>query len=274
MIFLVILFFIFWILVYQLFLIVECRISVSAMTLSCIVSLLIVKIIFVHISSHKKEKDIIHVGISPDYFPFTFINQNGVASGFDIDLFQEIAKRMHKKVNFVCMQFEALMPSLQLQTIDALIGGLGITEERILSFLPSVEYYTNSLCILSLPTHKIHSISDLQNMPCIAISGYNSYDFIHDNNITKNILCVKSFADGLLYLDLQKGLYFFTNKTMLTELDTLNKHYNIFYIDNYGEKIGIFFHKKNISIKHTIDKILNEIKNDHTIEELKKKWKL
>lgn len=276
MFFLIIFFLFFWIILYNVIFIIECHLCISTKMISIAISFIITCIIYQHILYHKNSDNILHIGISPDYYPFTFIDQNNKIDGFDIDLFHEIGKSLNKKVEFIPMQFEALIPSLQLNTIDALIGGLGYSEEREKTLLSSKPYYYDMLSILSLPENRVHSLHDVKDQTCVTISGYNSYDIIIDNTLTdkNNILCTKSFADGLLYLDLKKAKFFFTNSTTFAGSKIIKSNYNVYTLKKFREPIVIFFNKNNILLKENVDQCINIIQSNNILKELKIKWNL
>ncbi len=231
------------------------------------------KIVHLHISYHTNHTDVLHVGVSPDYYPFTYLNDKNEITGFDIDLIHEIGKRLDKKIELISMQFEALIPSLQLKTIDCLVGGLGITPERQETLAASIPYLTvYSMCIISQAKHRIESLEETRNKPFVVISGYCGYEFLINNAISENISCVKSFADGLLYLDLGKATYFFSDYNNIQSIEKFHEKYSIYLLDNQSETLGIFYHKDNMALKNAVDGIILTMQENNTLERLKKKW--
>ena len=72
----------------------------------------------------------LRIGTDPTYAPFEMKNAQGQLVGFDIDLANEICKRMETKCTFVESDFDALIPSLKAKKIDAIISSLSITDKR------------------------------------------------------------------------------------------------------------------------------------------------
>lgn len=70
-------------------------------------------------------------GTDPSYPPFESKSPDGKLVGFDIDLVNEICKRIDTKCVFVPGDFDGLIPSLKAQKIDAIISALSITEKRL-----------------------------------------------------------------------------------------------------------------------------------------------
>lgn len=89
-----------------------------------------------------KQAGVIKVGTSADYPPFEFVDASGNKTGFDIDLMEEIAKRLEVKVEWVDMPFDSLIAGVQEGKIDASISAFNYSEERdqVVDFTEA--YYT------------------------------------------------------------------------------------------------------------------------------------
>ncbi len=62
----------------------------------------------------------IRVGTDPTYPPFESKNAQGQLVGFDIDLANEICKRIQTKCTYVESDFDALIPSLKAKKLTLL----------------------------------------------------------------------------------------------------------------------------------------------------------
>ena len=60
-----------------------------------------------------KDKGKMVAGLSADYPPFEYVDANGNLAGFDVDLVNEIARRMGVEVEFVDMPFDSLVAAVQ-----------------------------------------------------------------------------------------------------------------------------------------------------------------
>ena len=68
-----------------------------------------------------EEKEVWVVGTSPDYPPFEFVDDDGNFAGFDMDLIQEVGKRLGVEVKIEPLEFDSLIASLKQGKIDAII---------------------------------------------------------------------------------------------------------------------------------------------------------
>ncbi len=85
-----------------------------------------VDLIWDRINQNKK----IVVGISPDYPPFAYVDQNFAIQGYDLALIQEIGRRLNLSLDIRNMAFDGLVNSLILGQIDVAVAALSITPER------------------------------------------------------------------------------------------------------------------------------------------------
>ena len=80
-------------------------------------------------SGAREVKGIIKVGISADFPPFEYMENNKLL-GFDIDLMNYIAARIGYGVEFVNMSFDKLIPAVISGEVDCAISAITATDER------------------------------------------------------------------------------------------------------------------------------------------------
>jgi len=93
--------------------------------------------------SEIKEKGKIVACLSADYPPFEYVDANGQLAGFDVDLVNEIAKRMGVKVEFVDMPFDSLVAAVQEGKIDLSASAFNYSEDRDKMVDFTDPYYTS-----------------------------------------------------------------------------------------------------------------------------------
>ena len=89
-------------------------------------------------------KRVLVVGTSPDFMPYEFFDADGRLSGFDIELIEEIGKRIGRKIEFREMEFTDILPAVVAGNIDAGLSALTITTQRMQEVLFSTPYTTNA----------------------------------------------------------------------------------------------------------------------------------
>jgi lysine-arginine-ornithine-binding protein len=84
------------------------------------------------------------VGTDCDYAPYSSKDANGQLIGFEIDLANEIGKRLDREIEFVCTPFDSAIPSLNTHKFDTLFDTLSITDERKKQVDFSIPYRANT----------------------------------------------------------------------------------------------------------------------------------
>lgn len=107
-----------------------------------------------------KNNEII-VGTSADYKPFMFYD-NGEITGFEKELFDEIAKHMKHTPVYKDMSFDGIIGGLQAARIDLAISNIAKTEERSKNVDFSAPYHSSQIVLLTHKDNPITSIADLK----------------------------------------------------------------------------------------------------------------
>ncbi len=75
-------------------------------------------------------KDTLLVGTESTYKPYQFRDENGRIVGYEVDLVERIGEKMGKKIEWVDMAFDALVPAVITHKVDFAAACMAITEER------------------------------------------------------------------------------------------------------------------------------------------------
>ncbi|MBI5805276.1 amino acid ABC transporter substrate-binding protein [candidate division TA06 bacterium] len=98
-----------------------------------------------------------------DYPPFEFRDEKGELAGYDIELGQEIARRMEVRIKWVQMDFSKLLPALDAGQADLVIAAVHATEERRQRYEMSRKYVNSGLVmVVKKGNKKINSLSQLK----------------------------------------------------------------------------------------------------------------
>ena len=89
----------------------------------------------------------IRVACADSFEPMSYVGENSVMMGFDVEILLNVAKELDLKVEFTPMEFGALMPTIQAGKADLAIGDIVITAERaeIVDFAPYAPAYFTML---------------------------------------------------------------------------------------------------------------------------------
>jgi polar amino acid transport system substrate-binding protein len=101
------------------------------------------------------------VGANIGNVPWEFQNEKGEIVGFEIDLMNEVGKRIGQKVEFVNIPFQGLFAAVQSGQINAAVSSITITKKRLESVSFAQPYYDSDQ---SLTVTKASGIKNVEGM--------------------------------------------------------------------------------------------------------------
>lgn len=225
------------------------------------------------------QKDQMIVGISFDSKPFGFKDSNAQIKGMEVDLAKEIANRIlssDTKVVFKNVNPQDRIKAVMSGDVDMVISTMTITHQRKKFVTFSDPYFVAGQVICVRKDGKIDSLYDLINKRVIVILGTTG---------EKNI---KHFAPNALiegYVNNSDAIDAFkngsadaitTDDSLLQGLVMENSEYIILPKRLTKEPYGIAFKKskQTNSLRQNINKIIDEIRLDGTLQSIKDKWGL
>jgi putative S-methylcysteine transport system substrate-binding protein len=108
------------------------------------------------------EDNILRVGTSGDYAPFTY-KEKGVVTGFDIAVVEAIAKKIGYQVKWEVADFVGLFGQLDSGRIDTVANQLSITPERQKKYQFSQPYeFSGDVFVVKQDNTNIKGIHDLK----------------------------------------------------------------------------------------------------------------
>ena len=87
------------------------------------------------------DSSTLRLGIDPSYPPMDAKAPDGSVKGFDVDLGNEICRRIHAHCQWVELEFSGMIPALQARKIDAIMSSMAITEKREQQILFSAKLF-------------------------------------------------------------------------------------------------------------------------------------
>lgn len=161
----------------------------------------------------------LRIGTEGTYAPFTFHDKAGKLTGFDVEIAEEISKRIGVQPEFVEAQWDSLIAGLDAKRFDAVFNEVSITDERKAKYAFSDPYIVSkAVLIVRQDNTSIKKFADLKGKKAgqsltsnltkiakengaqiVAIEGFNqAIDLLTSNRIDATV------NDGLSFLDLKK----------------------------------------------------------------------
>ena len=73
----------------------------------------------------------LRVGMECTYAPFNFKNADGELDGYDVDVAKGVAGLIGADLEFVCQQWDGMIPALLANKFDLVVASMSITDKRL-----------------------------------------------------------------------------------------------------------------------------------------------
>ncbi|WP_336793237.1 glutamine ABC transporter substrate-binding protein GlnH [Pantoea anthophila] len=225
------------------------------------------------LSSSAAEKKLV-VATDTAFVPFEF-KQGDKYVGFDVDLWDAIAKELKLDYTLKPMDFSGIIPALQTRNVDLALAGITITEERKKAIEFSDGYYKSGLQVMVRNNeNNIKGISDLNGKVVAVKSGTGSVEYAKANIKSKDLRQFPNIDSAYMELG--------TNRADAVLHDTPNI---LYFIHTAGkgrfkavgdsieaQQYGIAFPKGSDDLREKVNGALKTLKENGTYNQLYKKW--
>ncbi len=109
------------------------------------------------------SKGTIVVGTEGTYAPFTFRNEKGELTGYDVDVMNEVGKRLGVKVEYKETQWDAIFAGLNSNRFDLIANQVGVNDERKAKYEFSQPYtYSRPVVVTRADDASITKFEDIK----------------------------------------------------------------------------------------------------------------
>lgn len=225
----------------------------------------------------------LRIGTDPTYAPFESKNAQGQLVGFDIDLANEICKRIQTKCTYVESDFDALIPSLKAKKIDAIISSLSITAKRQEEIAFSDKLYAANSRLIAPKGSKLQpTLESLKGKNIGLLQGTTQETYANEYWRPKGVNVTPYANQDLVYQDLTAGRIdaAFQDEVAASEgflKQPVGKDYAFAGPAVKDDKIfgvgtGMGLPKESTELKAAIDKAFESMRKDGTYDKLAKKY--
>ncbi|AIX74328.1 MAG: glutamine ABC transporter substrate-binding protein GlnH [Mixta calida] len=225
------------------------------------------------VSSTAAEKQLV-VATDTAFVPFEF-KKGDKYVGFDIDLWDAIAKQLNLSYSLKPMDFSGIIPALQTRNVDLALAGITITDERKKAIDFSDGYYKSGLLVMvKANNNDVKGINDLNGKVVAVKSGTGSVDYVKTHIKTKDLRQFPNIDNAYMELG--------TNRADAVVHDTPNI---LYFINTAGrgqfkavgdsleaQQYGIALPKGSDDLREKINGALKTLRDNGTYNAIYKKW--
>lgn len=127
-------------------------------------------------ASAARAAEPLRTGVDATFAPHAMVKLGGGLQGFNIDLGEELAKHMGRKIEIEGTEFSALIPGLNAKKYDFVLAPVTVTPERAKTMLFTEGYLnTDFTFVIKKGSPQIKSLEDLKGKT-IAVNKGSAYE--------------------------------------------------------------------------------------------------
>jgi polar amino acid transport system substrate-binding protein len=221
-----------------------------------------------------KAAGAIRIGVDDAFPPMEYRDEKGNLVGFDVDLADEIGRRLGVDIVWVPTAWDGVILSLQSGKFDMILSTLTITDERAEKIDFSPPYiYGAQIIVVKQETKDINALSDLKGKVVGTQLGSTGEVAAKKYGGFKDLKLYATYPEAFtdlaigriraLVVDEFVGRYYITKQAGA---------YRVLEECLAEESIGIGFRKGDDSFREAIVQAIDSIKADGTYGEISRKW--
>ncbi len=226
-----------------------------------------------------EQKDEMIIGIT--YFAPMNYMENGKLTGFETEFAEAVCEKLGMTAKFQEIKWAAKENELNGNTISCIWNGMTIDEERKENMQISVPYMQNKQVVVVLKENleKYKDLTDLKDVKVVAEAESAGETVAKENETfkeasytpvdaqSKALMEVKSKVADMCLVDYVLTIGSIGEGTSYEDLVVIDK-------DFAPEQYGIAFKKGNTELCDKVNKAIQELADDGTLEKIASKYKL
>lgn len=217
----------------------------------------------------------LRTAVDGTFAPHAFPSLSGGYEGFNIDLANEIGRRLKRKVIIDAAQFSGLVPALQAGTYDFLAAPTTVTKERAENMLFTEGYLnTDFQFLIKKGGPKIAKLEDLKGKT-VSVNKGSAYDSWARDLEAKIGLKVESFGtqtDAVQAVLAGRADANVAGNTVIAWAVKNNPQLELSYLYSTGLVWGAPLRKDSGELRKTIENAIECMKLDGTVAKMHVKW--
>lgn len=246
--------------------------------------LLVVVLLVTGCSSNKEDKlaqikkaGVIKIGTNSGYPPYEFYDTSDGSKklvGYDIDLGDVISQKLGVKVEWVDIDFDALIPSLQSGKFDIILAGMVASEDRKKSVDFSQEYYHSETVVVAKKTdlEKYNDASKYEGVK-VVVQSATTQEAAAKELKGVNLTSLPGVTDTITSLTSGKADCMFIAQVSAENLIKKYPELGFTSVNGLNDALKLdgasaAIPKGETALKNEIDKIISELKASKELDEM------
>lgn len=216
----------------------------------------------------------IKVGMSGTYFPFTFVKKDQL-QGFEVDVWNELAKRNDYQVEFVTSNFSGLFGLLESGRIDTISNQITMTEARKAKYLFAGPYVIDGAQVVTRKGSAISGLGDLKGKT-VAVNLGSNYEQLLRAHDKAGEINIKTYDTGIEQ-ELMLGRIDAFVMDRVSSAQLIKEHKLPFVqagdtFETIENAWPLLNNEKGQRLQSELNKALAEMRADGTLSRISQKW--
>jgi polar amino acid transport system substrate-binding protein len=217
----------------------------------------------------------LRTGVDGTFAPHAMPNLAGGIQGFNVDLANEIAKRLGRKITIDATQFSGLIPALQAGTYDFLAAPVTVSKERAENLLFTEGYLnTDFQFVVRKDAPEITKLEDFKGK-VIAVNKGAVYDSWARDLAGKIGWSIESFGtntDAVQAVISGRAYANVAGNTAVAWAAKNNPAIKLSYLYSTGLVWAAPVRKDNVELRRKLDAAIECMKRDGTMAKMHERW--
>lgn len=216
------------------------------------------------------NKGTITVGTEGTYAPFTYHDESGKLTGYDVEVTRAIADKLGVKVEFKETNWDSMLAGLKADRFDLVANQVALTSPERQATFDKTEPYNWSGAVLAAPKDetRIKKVEDVKGLKAAQSLTSNYGELARKYEAV--IVPVDGLAQSVKVIETKRADFTFNDS--LAVLDYLKKNpksdLKIFWESSDKVGAGLVANKGNQEALDKISAVIIELKKDGTLKKL------
>lgn len=211
------------------------------------------------------------VGSDIPYPPFEF-GRAPDYKGFDVDVVNEIAKRLDLDAEFIKTPFDPIFRNLAQGRFDMVASAATITPEREGTVAFSVPYFAADQSLMIKKGSDIKTEADLEGKIVGAQLGTTGAAYAKDKTKAKTVRTYDLIDDAFKALETGQVEAVINDFPVSKYAEQSKPNLQVVQRIATGEEYGLAFAKKSVALRKAVREQVDKMKEDGTFTTIYKKW--